>query len=151
VELAAVVRSAADLFRAQADEKNVHLEVRADSAVVMGMRDGLRDLVDNLLSNAIRYTPAGGRVAVEARCETGRPILVVSDTGIGIPPEELPHVFDEFFRGERAKQAVQHGTGLGMAIAKRVVDMHGGRIEVQSQVGRGTTFRVSLPQCGPAA
>ena len=147
VDLAEIVRSAADLFRAQADEKNVHLEVRAESARVMGVRDGLRDLVDNLLSNAIRYTPAGGRVAVETRCEAGRPILVVSDTGIGIPPEELPHVFDEFFRGERAKQAVQHGTGLGMAIAKRVVEMHGGRIEVESEVGRGTTFRVSLPRC----
>ena len=147
VELAEVVRAAADLFRAQAEEKGITLEVRAESAIVMGVRDSLTDLVDNLLSNAVRYTPAGGRVSVEVGCGDGRSILVVSDTGIGIPPNELPHVFDEFFRGEKAKQAVQHGTGLGMTIAKRVVDLHGGRIEVESEVGRGTTFRVTLPPC----
>ena len=75
----------------------------------------------------------------------GQVHLVVSDTGIGIPPEELPHIFEEFYRGEAAKAAVQHGTGLGMTIVKRVVDLHGGRIDVESRPGQGTTFRVTLP------
>jgi signal transduction histidine kinase len=145
--LAEIVRTAADLFREQADEKQIRLEVRAAQARVMGVREGLKDLVDNLLSNAIRYTPAGGRVAVEAGCDGRQSRLTVSDTGIGIPPEDLPHVFDEFFRGQAAKETVQHGTGLGMAIAKRVVDMHGGRISVESLPGGGTTFRVTLPRC----
>jgi len=147
VELAEVVRGAADLFRAQAEEKGIHLEAHAESARVMGVRDSLVDLVDNLLSNAVRYTPPGGRVAIEAGCDGDRSFLTVSDTGIGIPPDELPRIFDEFFRGQAAKETVQHGTGLGMAIAKRVVDLHGGRIEVESEVGRGTTFRVTLPRC----
>jgi two-component system sensor histidine kinase SenX3 len=147
VELAEVVRSAADLFRAQADEKQVRLEMRVGSAVVMGGRDSLTDLVNNLISNAIRYTPAGGRVSIEVACNGGVPQLIVSDTGIGIPQDELPRLFDEFFRGERAKQTVQHGTGLGMTIVKRVVDMHGGRIDVLSDAGRGTTFTVRLPAC----
>jgi len=147
VELAEVVRGAADLFRAQAEEKTIGLEVEAGPARVAGARDSLKDLVDNLVSNAIRYTPAGGRVSVRLGCEGDEVSLTVSDTGIGIPPDELPRIFDEFFRGETAKQTVQHGTGLGMAIVRRVVDMHGGRIDVESRVGRGTTFRVTLPGC----
>ncbi|MBM4018573.1 MAG: HAMP domain-containing histidine kinase [Planctomycetes bacterium] len=151
VELAELVRSAADLFRAQAEEKGIRLDVRAESAVVAGVRDSLADLVDNLLSNAVRYTPPGGRVAVECGCRDGQAVITVSDTGIGIPAQEQPRIFEEFFRGQAAKQAVQHGTGLGLAIVKRVVDLHGGRIGVDSVPGRGTTFRVVLPACTPAA
>ena len=120
--------------------------VRRAIAPLLGDRDGLTDLADNLISNAIRYTLTGGRVTVEVNGRDGDPRLTVSDTGIGIPPDDLPRIFEEFFRGEKAKQAVQHGTGLGMTIAKRVADMHGGRIEVASEVGRGTTFRVYFPQ-----
>ena len=147
VELAEIVRSAAELFRAQADEKHVQLDVRAESAVISGIRDSLADAVNNLLSNAIRYTPSGGRVSVECGCRDGSAMLIVSDTGIGIPQDELPRLFEEFFRGQIAKQTVQHGTGLGLTIVKRVVDLHHGRIDAESQVGRGTTFRVRLPAC----
>ncbi len=145
VDLAQIVRAAADLFRDPAEEKGIALEVRADGAVVLGVRDDLRNLVDNLLSNAIRYTPKGGRVSVETAGDGGEARLVVSDSGIGIPPEELPHIFEDFFRGRIAKETVPHGTGLGMAIVKRVVDLHGGRINVESRPGQGTTFRVTLP------
>ena len=145
VDLAALVRSAADLFKAQADEKGVRLEVDARPATVRGMRDGLTDMVNNLVSNAIRYTPRGGSVRVELESAEGQARLTVADTGIGIPADELPHIFDEFFRGEEAREKVPHGTGLGMTIVKRVVDMHGGRIEVESRPGVGTRFRVGLP------
>jgi signal transduction histidine kinase len=77
----------------------------------------------------------------------GQAVLTVSDTGIGIPRDEMPRLFDEFFRGQIAKQTVQHGTGMGLTIVKRVVDLHGGRIDVESEIGRGTTFRVRLPAC----
>jgi len=147
VELAEIVRASSDLFRAQAEEKQVHLDVRAGSTVVSGVRDSLTDAVNNLLSNAIRYTPAGGRVSVECDCQDGQAVLAVSDTGIGIPKDELPRLFEEFFRGQMAKQTVQHGTGLGLTIVKRVVDLHGGRIDVESEMGRGTTFRIRLPAC----
>jgi signal transduction histidine kinase len=147
VELAEIVQAASDLFRTQAEEKQVHLEVRAESAVVSGVRDSLTDAVNNLLSNAIRYTPAGGRVSVECGCQGGRAALAVSDSGIGIPKDELPRLFEEFFRGQNAKKTVQHGTGLGLTIVKRVVDLHGGHIDVESEVGRGTTFRIRLPAC----
>ena len=145
VDLGEIVRAAADLFRDPAEDKGVSLEVRAAPAAVLGVRDDLKDLVDNLLSNAIRYTPAGGRVSVETGSDGGEARLVVTDSGIGIPPEELPHIFEEFYRGEAAKAAVQHGTGLGLTIVRRVVDLHGGRVEVESRPGQGTTFRVTLP------
>lgn len=147
VEMAEIVRTSADLFRAQAEEKGLALDVQADAAPVLGVRDSLADLVNNLLSNAIRYTPAGGRVTVRSGRDGDQTLLTVADTGIGIPSDELERVFDEFFRGEIARKTVQHGTGLGMAIVRRVVTMHGGRIDLESQPGDGTTFRVTLPGC----
>jgi len=148
VELAEIVRAAAELFRPRAEEKQLRLEVEAGPAAVSGVRDSLTDLVNNLVSNAIRYTPAGGSVTVRAGTDAGRARLVVADTGIGIPADELPRIFDEFFRGREAKEAVAHGTGLGMAIVQRVVQMHLGRIDVRSEVGKGTTFTVTFPPAG---
>ncbi len=145
VDLAALARASADLFKAQADKKGIRLEVDAHPAAVRGVRDGLTDMINNLVSNAIRYTPRGGTVRVEVAEADSQAHLAVSDTGIGIPPDELPRIFDEFFRGERARETVPQGTGLGMTIVKRIVDMHGGRIEVVSGLGQGTTFRVALP------
>ncbi len=147
VELAEVVRASVDLFRAQAAEKGVHLDADVAGARVRGIRDRLMDLVNNLVSNAIRYTDAGGTVTVRAGCERGQAVLTVSDTGIGIPADELPRIFDEFYRGQRAKESVQHGTGLGMTIVRRVVQMHDGRVDVQSRPGQGTTVRVVMPIC----
>ncbi|MBM4017498.1 MAG: hypothetical protein FJ288_04075 [Planctomycetes bacterium] len=148
VELAEVVRGAVDLFRPHADDKQIALSAQAESALVRGARDGLADLVDNLVSNAIRYTPAGGSVTVRAWTADGQARLEVADSGIGIPPDELPHVFDEFFRGREAKATVAHGTGLGMSIIRRVVEMHRGRIDVDSTPGKGTRFTVTFPAVG---
>jgi signal transduction histidine kinase len=144
VELAEVVRRAADLLRPRAEEKQVVLTVEAAPAAVLGVRDGLSDLVTNLVSNAVRYTPPGGHVSVRCGADGGAR-LEVADTGIGIPPDELPHIFDEFFRGRAARQIFAHGTGLGMAIVSRVVEMHGGHVEVASEVGQGTRFTVTFP------
>jgi signal transduction histidine kinase len=147
VELAEVVRGAAAMFRAQAEEKGIRLEIEIAAASVRGVRDRLIDLVNNLVSNAIRYTGEGGVVTLRAGCDGGKAVLAVSDTGIGIPPDELPHIFNEFYRGDEAKRSVQHGTGLGMTIVRRVVDLHEGRIDVDSEPGQGTAFRVTLPIC----
>ena len=145
VELAEIVRGSAEMFRPRAEEKGLRLEVHAASARLTGVRDSLTDLVNNLVSNAIRYTPAGGAVTVRVGTEAGRPRLAVADTGIGIPDDERPHIFDEFFRGREAKAAFAHGTGLGMTIIHRVVQLHGGRIDVTSSPGEGTEFVVTFP------
>ena len=148
VELAEIVRRTADLFRPRAEENHVRLDIQVQPAPVRGSRDGLTDLVNNLVSNAIRYTPAGGSVTVRVGAPGGRARLVVEDTGIGIPEDELSRVFDEFFRGREAKKVSAHGTGLGMTIIRRVVEMHAGRIDVESTPGKGTAFRVTFPPAG---
>ena len=116
-----------------------------DQACVLGDQDRLKQLLLILVDNAIKYTPPGGKVTMSLRQENGWAVVTVSDTGSGIPPEDIPHIFDRFYRVEKARTRSQGGAGLGLAIAKWVVQSHGGKIEVDSKVGSGTTFTVKLP------
>jgi signal transduction histidine kinase len=103
--------------------------------------------LSNLVQNAVTYTPAGGHVTLSAsQTDDGRVAFIVADTGVGIPPEHVPHVFDRFFR--IPGQSDPAGTGLGLAIVKEVVTTHGGEIGVESELGRGTIFRLTLPAVG---
>jgi signal transduction histidine kinase len=125
-------------------------EVGADLGAVLGDARGLSQLCRNLLSNAIRYTPDGGRVTVRVTRLGDRIRLQVEDTGIGIPAADLPRVFEEFFRASNARERVPAGTGLGLAIVRSAAEQHGGTVEVSSEPGRGTCFTVELP-AAPAA
>jgi PAS domain S-box-containing protein len=125
------------------DRSEVELEVAED--VTEGAYDEklLRHIFSNLLSNALKYSPGGGQVRFKVRREDSSTVFEVADQGIGIPADEIPHLFESFHRASNVG-AIQ-GTGLGLAIVKNAVEMHGGAIEVKSRVGEGTTFRVSLP------
>lgn len=116
---------------------------RLEDAVVDGDADYLKQLFLILLDNAVKYTPSGGRVSVTGRLDGGAVGVEVSDTGIGIPPADLPRIFDRFYRAANAH--VASGSGLGLAIAQRIAALHGGRIGVSSQPGRGSRFIVTLP------
>ncbi len=118
-----------------------------DQVLVCGDKDRLKQVLVNLIGNAIQYTPAGGEVVVGLGKSGSRARITVSDTGPGIPPEDLPHIFERFYRGEKARtrQKDGKGYGLGLSIAYWIVRNHGGQIEVDSKVGRGTTFCVWLP------
>ncbi len=132
-------------------ERGLTLEYRkmAQSAIVLLDPQRILQVLNNLASNAIRYTPQGGglTISVEETEAQGRwwAAVTVSDTGIGIPKEELPHIFERFYRGERPQAMQISGTGLGLAIAKEIVLLHGGRITVESKVGLGSAFTVWLP------
>jgi signal transduction histidine kinase len=143
-----LVATAADMFTAAAELKEVELRV-ADLApvTVHGNRNHLRQVVNNLLDNAVKFTSEGGSVTVSLRFDRTRnsAVLTISDTGAGIANDDLSHVFDRFFRGDRSRHRDGRGTGLGLSICRAVVLSHGGTITVESQAGRGTTFRVSLP------
>lgn len=122
-----------------------------DAVTVMGDPDRLKQLLLNLSDNAIRYTPPGGQVMLSLKRDQGWAQFSVSDTGPGIPAEHLPHVFDRFYRVDKARSrresgALSGGAGLGLSIAQWIAQSHGGRIDVQSEVGRGTTFTVRLPE-----
>lgn len=131
-------------------EKPVAVELTAvDQAIVLGDEDRLKQLILNLVDNGIKYTQPGGAVRLSLAKENGWAQLTVSDTGIGIPAEDLPNIFDRFYRVDKARSRAQGGSGLGLAIVKWIVQAHGGGIQVDSTVGVGTTFRVSLPLYQP--
>ena len=148
VVLNKTIRKVTDLLQSNAEENGLEFEVEIPEQplTLLGIEDGLERLFMNLVSNAIKYTPAGGSVAVRAWREDDQIKAEVSDTGIGIPEEALPHLFSEFYRAKNAKAVQAEGTGLGLAIAKDVVEQHGGQISVRSAVGQGTTFSVVLPR-----
>jgi signal transduction histidine kinase len=116
-----------------------------DQAVVLGDADRLKQLLLNLVDNARKYTPKGGKVTLGLRRAGGWAQLSVADTGLGIPAQDLPHIFERFYRVDKARSRVAGGTGLGLSIAKHIVLAHQGTISVKSRLGEGTTFTVSLP------
>jgi signal transduction histidine kinase len=141
-----LVSDAAAAAGVLAETRGVRLRVGDfDEAKVTGDAPLLRQLLMILLQNAIKYTNEGGEVRVDVHARGGLPTVVVADTGIGIAPEELPHVFERFYRGEEAR-GLTEGAGLGLSIARRIVDQHGARIGMDSQPGQGTTVRVVFPR-----
>jgi two-component system phosphate regulon sensor histidine kinase PhoR len=115
-----------------------------EPVTIEGDVEAMRELVDNLVGNAIKYTPSGGRVDVRLFAENGHAVLEVADTGIGIPPEEQSRVFERFYRVDKARSRQLGGTGLGLSIVKHVALAHGGSVSLKSASGRGSTFRVQL-------
>jgi len=111
----------------------------------MGDADRLRQVLDNLINNAIRYTPAGGRIDLSLHCHQNEALITVADTGQGIAPEDLPHIFDRFYRANKARTRSDGGSGLGLSIVEWLVEAHQGHIDVQSTPGRGSVFQIHLP------
>jgi signal transduction histidine kinase len=147
VVLNEVITKVTELMQTSAEEKRLELkvEIADEPLVLVGIEDGLERVFMNLVSNAVKYTPSGGSVAVRAWSEDDQIKAEVSDTGIGISEKALPRIFEEFYRAKSAKAMEMEGTGLGLAIAKDVVEQHGGQITVESVVGEGSTFYVTLP------
>lgn len=107
--------------------------------------DRLRQVFHNLVENALRYTPSGGSILLRLEATPGKARLQVRDTGIGIPAEDVPYIFERFFRSDRARRAYSGGSGLGLSIARWIVEAHKGTLSVESEVGKGSTFTVMLP------
>ena len=146
VSLGAAAREEGQRLEEAADAAGVTLEIEADGEQPLrGSQQDLALLVRNLVDNAIRYSHEGGRVRVEIASDDREVTLRVKDTGIGIPSKDIPRVFERFYRVDRARSRETGGTGLGLAIVKHVVENHGGTIEVESELGRGTTFTIRFP------
>jgi len=147
VDLAEMVEEVVWLLRAQAQPRGIDIEAVIDPSMSPVQADAhmMRTLLKNLLSNAVKYNRDGGSVSVALRLGDESVCIEVRDTGIGIPPEAIPHLFDKFYRVPAAEDGRPRGTGLGLALVKQIVDYHGGQVEVESELGRGTLFRVSLP------
>lgn len=139
-----------DRMRPVAGERDLRVEI-VQSPVVRGDVDRLEQTLNNLLENAIRHTGARGRISVAVREATGQALLSVRDDGEGIAAEHLPHVFERFYRVDRARSRASGGTGLGLSIALMIAQAHGGSITVESRPGEGSTFTIHLPTAGSAA
>ncbi|HEY2905631.1 MAG TPA: HAMP domain-containing sensor histidine kinase [Vicinamibacterales bacterium] len=150
VALGEVVDRAVSLYRDVAEAKGVELDGAArdgaQHAVVNGDRTRLEQVAANLIDNAIKYTPAGGRVDVDVARDGQQAVLRVKDSGPGIPPDEVPRIWERLFRGDRSR--TERGLGLGLSLVKAIVEAHGGEVDVKSQLGRGSTFEVRLPSSG---
>jgi len=145
VDLSAIAATQLDVFVDRFTDKGIVLWSDLWPAVVDGDQKRLEQIVVNLLSNALRYTDAGGRVDVVVRESGGDAVLEVADTGIGIAAEDLPHVFTRFWRGEKSRSRAKGGAGIGLSIVRELVRAHGGRMAVESEVGEGSVFRVVIP------
>jgi heavy metal sensor kinase len=150
VDLTALVADVVDTLRPLADSGRLELRcVSLAPAGVSGDAGRLRQVFLNVLDNAIKYTPEGGRIEVSVEAKGGDALVTVRDTGIGIPAEHLPRVFERFYRVDKARSREQGGTGLGLSISKSIVTAHGGRIELTSAPGQGTACAVTLPLADP--
>jgi signal transduction histidine kinase len=146
-------RSIRDVYTAIAlDARNrgheMNIETPGDMPPVMGDRARIEQVFMNILTNAVKYTPAGGRIDITCGTGAGAVWVRISDTGIGIPPEDMPHVFDRFYRVDKARSRESGGTGLGLSIASEIITRHGGRIDIDSELGKGTAVTVILPAGG---
>lgn len=154
VRLDELVQRAADMFQGLAEQRGVSLHVKLPQAVAIhGNRVHLREVIHNLIDNALKFTPEGGNVSVELTAPPGSPRIqmIVRDTGSGIPPEDLPNVFERFYRVDKSRQRPQPasgGSGLGLSICQAIVRAYGGDISIASTLGKGTTVTVSLPLSG---
>jgi signal transduction histidine kinase len=148
LDLNTVVEQVVIAYRPLAESAGLSLifEAASDLPLVLGQRSQLAQVGSNLVGNAIQYTPAGEvHVITTLAADLRRVCMIVQDTGIGIAPEDLPHLFDRFYRGRQAEGMNVPGSGLGLNIVKEIVDRHGGTIEVESTVGVGSTFKICLP------
>jgi two-component system phosphate regulon sensor histidine kinase PhoR len=152
VDLKKPLNQSIQLYQNEALEKGLDIRLHIDESIppIRASERLIDDLFNNLISNAVKYTPRGGRIEVNlTRAEGGLVRFEVSDTGIGIPEEDMPRLFTEFFRAENAQRLVEEGTGLGLAIVKEIVDKISGTIRVRSSAGEGTCFSCLLPPDTP--
>ena len=142
------MESAVEQAEPTAHRRGIALQLHATSRPLRIRHDPQRigQVVSNLIGNALKFTASGGQVDVDVRAVPGGAQIEVSDNGVGIDTAELPRIFERFYRGSLANEARGSGSGLGLAIVKSIVDMHGGRVTVDSRLGRGSSFVVTLPR-----
>jgi two-component system, OmpR family, phosphate regulon sensor histidine kinase PhoR len=147
VSMQQLVESCVETARLKAGPKQLDVEAALPEGLPLARGDAnrLQQVLQNLLDNAVQYTPSGGRIAVDAVPSNGHVVISVVDTGIGIPQAEQSRIFERFYRVDAARSREAGGTGLGLSISRHIVEAHGGRIWVESTVGEGSRFYFSVP------
>ncbi len=146
VDLSAVIETAVDKLQTLAEEKNIVLDLDLSKITLKGDKDNLREMISVFVDNAIKYTPGGGKVKISTRTEKEYAVIEVADTGIGIAEEDLPHIFDRFYRADKSWVGRDDpGFGLGLSVAKEIINLHHGYVDVESTLGEGSKFIIKLP------
>ncbi|HNG22221.1 MAG TPA: ATP-binding protein, partial [Candidatus Obscuribacter sp.] len=159
VSINALIAEAVEQVRAHAEKKGVELSLKLADGEVPDSAEGaaaaepkivgnylqLLRAITNILTNAVNYTPEGGAVSVTSRLIEGKVSVRIQDTGVGIEPADLPHIFERFYRADKARTRETGGTGLGLAITREIIARHHGTVDVESTVGKGSSFTIQLP------
>ena len=135
------------MFEARAAEKFLTIDkrIQAELPLIPADSDKLAQILVNILDNAVKFTPAGGNISITAKCDSGSVTVVVSDTGTGIPKMEIPRLGERFYRVDKTRSREMGGTGLGLSIVKHLMKAHNGSIEIESQMGKGTSVFLRFP------
>ncbi len=150
-DLGRITEDCVHMLRMLAEAKQIEVHANCPATPCSLDPDRINQVVINLLSNAIKYTQEGGRIEISTRTEPNECIVTIADNGQGIAPEDLPHLFDRFYRADKGRSNERKSTGLGLAITKAIVEAHGGRIEVSADIGQGSSFSVHLPRTPESA
>ena len=145
IDIKEVILENIDIFQEQTDKLTFKVNIPDDLVKIEADKDKINQVIENLISNALKFSPEGGEITVSIEQSKGKIKVSVSDNGIGIPEKDLPHLFEKFYRAENASSEAIGGTGLGLAIVKYIVEHHAGKISVESKIGKGSTFSFMLP------
>ena len=145
-DLSRIVQECVEMVRPLAVERSIQIHSDVPSLECVGDPERIGQIVTNLLTNAIYFNRDKGEIRLTGRAEGDAVLLAVADTGQGIPAEDIPHLFERFYRVDKSRSRIQGRTGLGLAICKAIIDAHGGSVEVSSQPGVGSTFTIKLPR-----
>lgn len=147
IPLTALADSVVDMLKQMAEQKNITLNLATEDTVpyILGSGDRLTQLLLILLDNALKYTPSGGHVTLSIMQDQNHVVLTVTDSGTGIPAEDLPYIWDRFYKADKSHSRAESGAGLGLAIAKQIIERHQAKAEISSQIGQGSTFTIRFP------
>jgi len=145
IELKSIILENIELFQAQTDKYIFKVNIPPDLPKIEADKDKMNQVMENLISNAIKFSPQGGKITVSVEQAKGKLKVSVADIGVGISKKDLPHVFERFYRAENAFSLAIRGTGLGLGIVKYIIESHGGKLSVESKLGKGSTFSFTLP------
>ncbi len=145
VDIGKVIKNASRKISPLANKKNIDIKIKVRKQIVWGNKESLQEMVVIFLDNAVKYTPKGGIISITAGVDKKEAILEIKDNGIGIAKEDILHVFDRFYRADQSRSNKVSGFGLGLSVAKKIIDLHRGFVEVKSKVGKGTTFTIKFP------
>jgi signal transduction histidine kinase len=133
-------------FEKEYANKNIGVSANGKPVRISADRDKISQVIINLISNAVKFTDAGGDISIDVEDDGDNAVISISDTGIGISEEDLPHIFERFYRADASRSRLTGGSGIGLTIAKAIIDAHKGTIVVESRIGEGTVFTIKLPK-----